>query len=249
MPDRPLENRGVAEASERYVGRWSRPVVRAVLAGLEVPGGGAWADIGCAPGSVTGFNRARGFVEAARRQITDARASFKVADAARLPLASGSGDAAVSGLMLNFVADPAAMLREMVRITRPGGVVAAYVWDHAGGMTMMHHFWDVAATVRPETAGLDEAERFPLCRPEPLAVLWSQAGLLDVSVSEVATSNVFRDFWTPFLGGQGAAPTYLASLAGEAQEEIRAALQAHLRPVPDGSIVLTARAWAVQGRR
>lgn len=263
MRNAPTENWGVGASYERYVGRWSRPVAREFLPWLTAPVGARWADVGCgtgalvegilsgtAPGSVVGIDRSEGFLEAARQQIGDGRVRFVVGDVAALPLDTAGCDVAVSGLVLNFASDPAAMVREMIRVTTPGGKVAAYVWDYAGGMTMMRLFWDAALALRPADAELDEASRFPLCQPEALAALWRDLGLMGVAVRAVEVPTVFWDFgdyWTPFLGGQGAAPTYLATLDSRTQEQIRAALHARLTPAPDGTIALTARAWAVQG--
>jgi SAM-dependent methyltransferase len=264
MHDTPQEVWGVGAPYERYVGRWSRAVARAFVDWLAVPAGAVWADVGCgtgalvegiltrcAPRAVIGLDRSAGFVVAAQHQISDARVHFQVGNAAALPWPAAAWDVTVSGLVLNFVVDPTAMAREMVRVTRPGGTVAAYVWDYAGGMAMMRHFWDAAVAVSPQDAKLDQAERFPLCRPEPLATLWQDLGLTAVVVRAIDIPTVFRDFadyWTPFLGEQGAAPTYLASIDAATQERIRAVLHARLRPAPDGTIALTARAWAVQGR-
>ncbi len=142
------------------------------------------------------------------------------------------------------------MAAEMVRVTRPGGIVAAYVWDYAGGMQMMRHFWDVAVELHPHDARLDQAERFPICQPAPLERLFQEAGLRAVTVRAIDIDTVFRgfdDYWTPFLGKQGAAPTYLASLEAASQGRIRDALKARLPIAADGSIQLSARAWAVQG--
>jgi SAM-dependent methyltransferase len=157
---------------------------------------------------------------------------------------------AVSGLVLNFVRDHESMAREMARVTKPGGRVAAYVWDYAGGMQMMRHFWDAAVAVSPDDARLDQAERFPLCQPAPLKALFERADLRSVTVRAIDISTVFQnfdDYWTPFLGKTGAAPTYLASVGGEVQERIRLSLKSRLAAKGDGPIALTARAWAVQG--
>ncbi|MGH7306623.1 MAG: class I SAM-dependent methyltransferase, partial [Candidatus Rokuibacteriota bacterium] len=143
------------DAYERYVGRWSRQVAIAFLRWLALPRGLAWADVGCgtgalaatilnlgAPSAVFGVDSSEGFVSEARRRIGDPRARFEAADATRLPWESGACDVTVSGLVLNFVRDHESMAREMARVTKPGGRVAAYVWDYAGGMQMMRHFWD-----------------------------------------------------------------------------------------------------------
>jgi SAM-dependent methyltransferase len=263
MSNKPKETWGVGAPYEQYVGRWSRPVACEFLDWLAVAAGGAWVDVGCgtgalvegiltccAPQSVLGIDRSAGFIAAARQHIADVRARFEVGDAMNLPVDAATCEVAVSGLVLNFVTDPAVMVREMIRVTKPGGKVAAYVWDYAGGMAMMRHFWDAAIAVSPQDARLDQAERFPLCQPEPLATLWQALGLKAIDVPAIDIPTVFQDFadyWTPFLGQQGAAPTYLMSVDAQTQEQIRARLQSRLRPAPDGTIVLNARAWAIQG--
>ena len=249
---------------EQYVGRWSRKVAREFIGWLQVPAGQVWGDVGCGtgavtegilalaePGSILAVDRSEGFLADARNHIADPRVRFEVADATALPWASAACDVSVSGLVLNFVSDPAAMLREMVRVTRAGGQVGAYVWDYASGMQMMRHFWDVALEINPSDARLDQAERFPLCQPEPLAELFRELGLNPVEVRAIDIPTIFRDFadyWSPFLGKQGAAPTYLASLDDGKREQIREALRGRLKPQADGSIHLSARAWAVRGQ-
>ncbi len=265
MSDRTLENWGAGEAYERYVGRWSRRAAPIFLEWLAVPTGRVWTDVGCGTGAlvegilsgctpeaVVGIDQSEGFMTEARRHSTDPRARFLVGNATDLPLQDATSQATVSGLVLNFVSDPAQMLREMVRVTKPGGRVAAYVWDYAEGMEMMRHFWDAAALVSPQDANLNEAQRFPLCQPAPLKALWTGAGLSAAEVREIVIPTVFRDFedyWTPFLGKQGAAPTYLASLDTEIQEQIRTVLYSRFASASGGTIVLKARAWAVQGTK
>jgi len=264
MSDEVREAWGAGGPYEQYVGRWSRIVAREFLAWLGVPAGQTWGDVGCGTGALVegilatsepqaifAIDRSDGFLAAARSNIPDQRVRFAVADATALPWASASYAATVSGLVLNFVPDAVAMVREMVRVTRPRGQVAAYVWDYSGGMEMMRHFWDAAVEVNPEDAALDEAERFPLCQPEPLKAVFQDAGLTSIAVRSIAIPTVFRDFddyWTPFLGKQGPAPTYVASLDGETRDRIREVLQARLvAAAADSSITLTAQAWAVQG--
>jgi trans-aconitate methyltransferase len=252
-----------ANAYDAYVGRWSRRVAPEFLRWLARAEGLAWVDVGCGtgelvaaissacqPASVLGVDPSDGFLSQARVRIMDPRVRFESGDASHLPCESSASDSTVSGLVLNFVRDSEAMMREMVRITRRGGTIAAYVWDYAGGMQMMRHFWDAAVAMNPDDAKLDQAERFPLCQPAPLAALFEQADLQSVSVRAIDVPTAFRDFddfWTPFLGGTGAAPTYLASVSEELRERIRLHLASRLTPKGDGPIELTARAWAVRG--
>jgi SAM-dependent methyltransferase len=252
------------EAYEPYVGRWSRLVAREFLAWLHVPDSSDWLDIGCgtgaltdvivssaSPRSVIGVDPSDAFVAYASDHITSPAATFRVGDARELPVGDGSVDAAVSALALNFVPDPARAAAEMTRVTRPGGIVAAYVWDYAGRMDLMRAFWDAAVGLDPSAADLDEGPRFPICAPEPLRTLFTGAGLTEVDVRTIDVPTRFHDFddyWTPFLGGQGPAPGYATSLAEPDRNALRDRIRSALPIVADGSIDLIARAWAVAGR-
>lgn len=249
---------------EPYVGRWSRLVAKDFLAWLDIPPGFAWLDVGCGTGALTetilrhgeprsvkGIDPSAGFIEHARAHIADAKATFDVADAQSLPLEPASFDAAVSGLVLNFVPKPALAAREMARVVRPGGVVAAYVWDYAGKMELMRYFWDAAMELDRAAVDLDEGRRFPLCQQGPLNDLFTQAGLREVEVRSIDVSTRFGDFddyWTPFLGGQGPAPGYAMSLSEERRRALRDRIRDKLPIASDGSIELIARAWAACGR-
>jgi SAM-dependent methyltransferase len=249
---------------ESYVGRWSRPVARRFLGDLAVPPGRRWLDVGCgtgaltqailataAPAAVVGVDPSPDFVAHAAAHVPDPRAAFREGSAQALPVDDASVDVVVSGLVLNFVPEPAAALVEMRRAATPGGTVAAYVWDYAGAMQLMRHFWDAAAERDPTAADLDEGLRFPLCRPGPLRSLFTGAGLDDVVVGEIVVPTVFADFddyWTPFLGGTGPAPAYAMSLGEADRNALREILRARLPTADDGSIQLTARAWTVRGR-
>ncbi|MGE5602419.1 MAG: class I SAM-dependent methyltransferase [Nitrososphaerales archaeon] len=252
-------------AYEPYVGRWSRIVARDFLFLLAVAPGRRWLDVGCGTGALTetvlkqaepaeiiGVDPAEGFVAYARAHVDDGRVSFTAGDAAALPFETGAFDAAVSGLALNFVPQPVAAVTEMTRVVRRGGLVAAYVWDYDGQMQMMRVFWDAAAELDPAAAGLDEGRRFPICRPDPLARLFAGAHLDAVEVSAVGVTTHFRDFddyWSPFLGGQGPAPSYLMALTQEKRTALRELIRSTLPIAVDGSIRLAARAWAVRGRK
>lgn len=252
-------------AYEPYVGRWSRLVAREFLAWLAVPPGSDWLDVGCgtgalsqtilelaAPRSVRGIDRSADYLAFAAAQIQDPRAQFKQGDAQALPVEDAEYDAVVSGLMLNFVPEPARAVAEMVRAARPGGVVAVYVWDYAGKMQFMRHFWDAAAALDPAAAELDEGRRFPICWPEALEQLFQAARLKAVEVRPIEIATDFRDFddfWSPFLGGQGPAPGYVMSLSEERRAALRERIRARLPSSANGSIPLVARAWAVRGTR
>jgi SAM-dependent methyltransferase len=252
-----------ARAYEQYAGRWSRKVAAEFLRWLAPSPGLAWGDVGCGtgalaaailercdPASVRGIDTSEAFLSQARERVADPRARFGTGDATRLPWASADCDLTVSGLVLNFVRDYESATREMTRVTKPGGRVAAYVWEYAGGMQIMRHFWDAAIAVSPDDAKLDQAERFPLCQPEPLKALFERSGLRSVQVRAIDIATVFQDFddyWIPFLGKTGAAPTYLASVGDDVRERIRLHLESRLVPREGGPIGLTARAWAVQG--
>jgi SAM-dependent methyltransferase len=250
----------VGDAYEAYVGRWSRPVAAAFLRWLDVPTGRRWLDVGCGTGAlsgtvlaqadparIVGVDTSEQFLVTARARIRDRRASFVVGEAQSLPAPDHQVDTVVSGLALNFVPVAGRAVAEFARVTGPGGTIAAYVWDYARGMAVIRHFWDAAVSLHPAAAELDEGRRFPMCQPDALYELWTAAGLHAVTVRAIEVPAVFAgfdDYWTPFLGGQGPAPAYAMSLT----EEHRRALREQLRTrLPDGSITLTVRAWAVRG--
>ena len=251
------------EVYESYMGRWSRRVAAEHVRRLGAGPGLRWVDVGCGtgaltsavlaeadPASVVGVDPSPAFVEHVAAHVDDPRADFRVADAGHLPLLDGSVDMAVSGLVLNFVADQPAAAREMHRVLAPGGRVGCYVWDYAGGMQMLRHFWDVAAALDPASREADQGERFDICQPGPLRALAAGAGFDDVVVDEIVVPTVFTDFedyWSPFLEGRAPAPSYVMALADDHREALRDALQQSLPTRSDGSIRLTAKAWAVSG--
>jgi SAM-dependent methyltransferase len=182
--------------------------------------------------------------------MADERIRFQIGDAEHLPVPAATFDAVVSGLMLNFVPNPGIAVAEMKRVARAGGTVAAYVWDYAGKMELLRYFWDAAVVLNPEARDLDEGRRFPLCEPGRLLHLFTEAGLRGTEVRAIDVPTRFRDFddyWTPFLGGQGPGPGYAMSLPEEARTDLRDQIRRSLPIEADGSIPLTARAWAVRG--
>lgn len=249
---------------EPYVGRWSRRVAREFLNWLAVPAEKEWLDVGCGTGALTqgilahasprlvkGVDPSPGFVAYAKAHVISGRASFAVADAQSLPVESATCDAAVAGLVLNFVPQPPRAVAEMARVVRPGGVVAAYVWDYAGKMELMRYFWNAAAALDPAARELDEGRRFPICQPEPLIELFARTGLHYVEARPIDIPTEFRDFddyWSPFLGGQAPAPGYAMSLDEGRRNALRDRIRSELPVAKDGAIHLIARAWAVLGR-
>jgi SAM-dependent methyltransferase len=261
----PKETWASGAAYESFVGRWSRLIAREFLSWLNVPAGSRWLDVGCGTGAlsqtildltaashVTGIDRSAEQVAFAREQVSDERAQFEVGDAQSLTAEPEAYQAVVSGLMLNFIPDPQRAVTEMVRVVQSAGVVAVYVWDYAGKMQFMRHFWNAAADLDPSARDLDEGRRFPLCQPEPLRALFQSAGLRDVEVRPIDIATDFQDFddyWQPFLGEQGPAPGYVRSLTDTQRETLRERIKAALPFALDGSIPLIARAWAVRGLR
>jgi SAM-dependent methyltransferase len=264
-PPRPNESWSSGDAYEAYVGRWSRLVAGLFLPWLEVAPQCRWLDVGCGtgalaaailreadPAALTGIDRSPAYIARVRTLIQDNRAKFEVGDAQALPVAGASYGAVVSGLMLNFIAEPHRAVAEMVRAAQPGGVVALYVWDYADKMEFLRYFWDAAVALDPAAQPLDEGRRFPICRPDALMAHWEDAGLHAVAVCALDVPTVFRDmddFWLPFLGAQGPAPGYVLSLGEADRLALRARLEADLPIAADGSISLRARAWAVRGVR
>lgn len=236
-------------------------VAREFLRWLDASAGGRWLDVGCgtgelcravvavaSPEAVTGIDPSEGFLEYARRQ--GGGIEYRSGDAESLPSEDGAFDAVVSGLVLNFVPEPARGASEMVRVTRGGGVVGAYVWDYAGEMQFMRHFWDAAVELDPAAAEKDEGNRFPVCQPDRLAELFAGAEEVRTHAIDVPTTfPSFDDLWLPFLAGTGTAPSYVASLSDEAREFLKERLRSRLPIQKNGSIELVARAWAVKGTK
>jgi ubiquinone/menaquinone biosynthesis C-methylase UbiE len=251
---------GPAELYDRFVGRYSPGLARAMCNAAGVRPGQRALDVGCGSGSlvvalavilgeenVAGVDPSEPFVEAARAKVPGARLS--VAAAESLPFEGGAFDVTLSQLVVNFLSDPEEGLREMARVTRPGGVVAGCVWDYGGGMTMLKTFWDAAAALDSERA-TPQMEQFTMrfSRAEELGELW-QSSLTGVTVSAIdveASYDAFDDLWAPFPTGVGPAGAYAASLDEEAQSRLRDEFARRLGS-PEGRFTLSARAWCAVG--
>ncbi len=251
------------DSYERYVGRWSRLVAKEFIRWLAIPENSQWLDVGCGTGAlsqtilqltnpkkVKGIDRSEDYVNTARGRVNHSNAEFEVGDAQSLAVESDLYDAAVSGLVLNFVPQPNQMIAEMKRAVKQHGLVAVYVWDYAGKMQFMRHFWNAAIALDPAIADHDEGKRFPICNPNVLAELFHVAGLIGVEVRPIDISTDFKDFddyWNPFLGGQGPAAGYAMSLNEDRRAQLRDRIYNSLPFAMDRSIPLVARTWAVKG--
>jgi SAM-dependent methyltransferase len=249
-------------AYERFMGRWSAVLARRLVQWLEPVAGARWVDVGsgtgalteavllaAAPAAVVAVDPSPAFTAYAASRFDDDRVTVLTGDAQDLPVDSGSTDYVVSGLVLNFVADPGRAVGEMARVARPGGTVAGTVWDYAEGMQMLRVFWDAATALDPAAAELDEA-RFAVSRPGALAEVFTAAGLRDVQDGELVVPTVFAgvdDFWQPFLGGQGAVAGYVAGLDQGARDALADEVKRRLPVAADGRVRLTARAWVARG--
>ena len=252
-------------AYERFLGRWSRLLAGPFAEFAQPAGAGPVLDVGCGTGSlalildeerearqVVGVDIAAPYIAFARSRPGAGGVGFAVGDACRLPHADGSFVAALAQLSLNFVPDAVQAVREMRRVVRSGGVVAAAVWDFRGGLVFQRLFWDTAAGVDPAAgAARDRLFSGPLALPDGLPALWRDAGIAAVKRGSITIRMDYADFgdyWEPLLGGQGPVGAYVECLPPERrrliEERVRAAF---LSGAPDGPRSLTATAWAVRG--
>jgi ubiquinone/menaquinone biosynthesis C-methylase UbiE len=244
------------------MGRWSRELARGFVSWLEVPPGRHWLEVGCGtgaltsgivevgrPASVVATDASDQFIGHARAALPDQRVQFLTASADQLPSRAAGYDVVASSLVLNFIPDPTAALREMRSLTADDGIVAACVWDYAGGMQFLRRFWDAAVELDPAARRHDEGQRFPICSPSALEAAFREAGFSRIRVEGVQVTTRFEDFedyWTPFVGGPGPAPGYLSSLPAKRQLDLASRLAATLPRNKDGSVTLTAKAWAAR---
>jgi SAM-dependent methyltransferase len=244
-----------AESYDRFMGRYSEPLAPKLVEFARISGGTA-IDVGCGPGaltaelvallgpeSVSAVDPSEPFVAAAGERHPDV--TVRRASAEELPFETDAFDAALAQLVVHFMTDPLAGLREMSRVTRPGGAVAACVWDHGGSKGPLSLFWE---TVRDLDSEADDESRLPGAREGHLAELFRAAGLEDVEDSTLTIEvehATFEDWWDPFTLGVGPAGAHVARL----DTEDRALLRERCRDrLPEPPFVLTAVAWAARGR-
>lgn len=245
-----------AGAYDRFMGRYSRHLAPQMADLGDVAAGQRALDVGCGPGALTSELVARlgaasvaavdpspPFVEAARERHPGVDVREASADA--LPFDDGAFDTALAQLVVHFMPDPVAGLREMARVTRPGGVVVACVWDHAGGEGPLGAFWNAVRELDPTAH--DESD-LPGARRGHLQQLFEAAGLHDVeetSLDSRVEHPTFEDWWEPFTLGVGPAGGYVARL----EEPDRSRLAAHCEELlPAAPFEVAASAWAVRAR-
>lgn len=244
-----------ADAYGRFMGRFSSPLAVELLDVLRPRRGDRALDVGCGPGALTtvlvdrlgpsdvvALDPSEPFVSALRERMPSV--DVRLGSAEDVPFDDDSFDLALAQLVVNFMRDPAAGLREMARVTRPGGLLAASVWDHAGGRGPLTPFWSGVADVHP---GAPDESGLVGAREGDLVELFEAAGLGDVEpftlTVRVAFAS-FEDWWEPFTFGVGPAGAYVASLDAVRRAEVR---DACARRLPSGPFTLDGSAWCARG--
>ena len=242
--------RVAADAYDRHIGRYGPALAARLISAAGLRPGQSALDVGCGPGaltaalaerlgadSVAAVDPSEPFARACAERVPGAQVEVGAAEA--LPFGDGTFDAALSQLVVNFMADAQAGVGEMRRVTRPGGTVASAVWDYSDGMTLLRRFWDAAVALDPAAANLDEGVSMPNCRPDDLERLWRAAGLHEVETSELiveASYKGFDDLWQPLESGVGPSGAYATGLAPEPRARLRDELRREARrrrcPVP-----------------
>ncbi len=244
-----------ADAYDRFMGRYSAPLAPLLADFAGVAAGQRVLDVGCGPGAltaelvhrvgaekVTAVDPSESFVAAVRERYPGVDASRSSAE--QLPFGDRAFHATLAQLVVHFMTDPVAGLREMARVTRTDGVVAACVWDHGGGGGPLSLFWDVAGEIDQEAVN---ESQLPGVREGDLTRLFQAAGLRTVEEGTLSVSvehPSFEDWWDPYTLGVGPAGRCAAGLSPALQAELRERCRAALPPAP---FVVTARAWAARG--
>jgi SAM-dependent methyltransferase len=244
-----------ADEYDRFMGRYSVPLAPRFAAFAGVKAAQHVIDVGCGPGalvaelirrlrpeSVWAVDPSERFVATVRARYPGVRAHRAAAE--ELPIEAERFDAALAQLVVHFMADPVAGLREMARVTKPDGVVAACVWDHAGGQGPLGLFWDAARELDPD---VEDESRLAGARQGHLAELFRAAGMREIEESAIVVDldhPNFEDWWEPFLLGASHAGRYVARLDSGQRARLRELCR---EKVPGEPFVVSARAWAVRG--
>jgi SAM-dependent methyltransferase len=245
-----------ADAYDRFMGRYSAPLAPLFADFAALDGGGRIVDVGCGPGALTGelvdrfgpdavvaVDPSEPFVAAARERYPGIIVHQAAAE--QLPFAEGEFDAALAQLVVHFMKDPVAGLREMARVTVPGGIVAASVWDHGGGHGPLSTYWEAVHELNPLAAGESQLAG---AREGHLTELFRSAGLKGIVEAELWVAvehTTFEDWWEPYTLGVGPAGAYVVGLDPDEQERLRQLCRKKLSEAP---FVVKSRAWAARAR-
>lgn len=252
-----------ASSYDRFMGRWSAKLAPLFAKFARTRDGDRVLDVGCGTGSLiqavanlnrrselVGIDPTPGFITYASQRFTDPRITFDQGSAFELPYPGSSFDQSLSMLVFHLISAPDKAAREMRRVTKPGGTVAACTWDGAGGMELSSIFWSEA--IRLDPAAEVRAERARHCNLKgQLSELWKATGLNDVEETAIDTRmdfTSFDDYWLPYLEGVGPTGVYVAGLSDDERDALREGLRGRvLSGQSDGAFSLAARAWAVRG--
>lgn len=246
-----------------FMGRWSSLMAPKFLKWLNAPSNWKWLDVGCGTGALSEaieqncepktlscIDPSANFIEKVKQRVSTTT-TLKVGSVENLPFENNSFEVIVSGLALNFFPNLNNALSEFKRVSEPHGIIAAYVWDYSDRMDFLRLFWDAAYQIDAKSRSLDEGLQFPICNSEQLTKLFESANLTEVASAKMDIDTNFKnfdDYWNPFLGGQGPAPSYLASLTSENQELLKNNIKERIRFELDGSFKLLGRVIAIKGK-
>jgi len=257
---------GDGDGYEHQMGRWSRRLAPLFIDFAGISEGEHVLDVGCGTGSlaftlsqnpnvrnISAVDFSPIYIEHAKRLNKDPRVQFQVGDACALPFEDATFDHCASLLVLAFIPQADLAVREMRRVTRPGGTVAGSMWDARGGLIISRMFWDTAAMLDQRAVERrTRAYSRPMTRPGDLARAWQDAGFHDVSDGMITIRMdfaSFEDFWTPMEGKDGGFAEYVSTLSTEGRSKLRDAVRlAYLDGEVDGARSYAATAWVVKGR-
>lgn len=249
------------EAYEQFMGRWSREIGKTFLTWLQPPDGAHWLDVGCgtgiftklisdtcAPASVIAIDPSESQIARARTQVTRTKTEFRLADAQDLPFPDKSFDIVASALVVNFVPNKARAMSEMRRVVRPGGLIAAYVWNFAAELSPSGPLRRAMRRIgieAPSIPGTDTSN------PAALSDLFAKTGLEGLNTGSIEVAVSFRDlddFWHSQTSHYTPTTSVIAAMSSKDRLKLMEAVRDYLQPMSDG-VGYSALAIAVKGYR